>query len=61
MRWVTFKYQVVDNELQVRQGLIFRKRRYIRQERIQSIDLNAKLIQRLFNLVEVKVETAGGG
>lgn len=61
IKWITFRYQLVDNELQVRQGFLFRKRRYIRKERIQSIDINAKFIQRLFHLVELRIETAGGG
>ncbi|MDG5787538.1 PH domain-containing protein [Evansella sp. AB-P1] len=61
IRWATFEYQLLDNELQIKQGLIFKKHRYIRKERIQSIDINAKLIQRLFQLVEIRIETAGGG
>ncbi|TMW73539.1 PH domain-containing protein [Alteribacter natronophilus] len=59
--WLTFRYKLEDRELHVKHGLIFRKKRYIHQDRVQSIDLNAKLIQRMFNLVEVKIETAGGG
>ncbi len=61
IHWLTFRYQLDDQELHIKHGLIFRKKRYIHQDRVQSIDLNAKLIQRLFNLVEVKIETAGGG
>ncbi|MBU9711330.1 PH domain-containing protein [Evansella tamaricis] len=61
IKWVTFRYQLAEDELKIKQGLIFRKRRYIRKERIQSIDLNEKLLQRLFRLVEVRIETAGGG
>ncbi|MFA9556204.1 PH domain-containing protein [Evansella sp. AB-rgal1] len=61
IKWLTFKYRLVDNELQIKQGLIFRKNRYIRKERIQSIDINAKVIQRMFQLVELRIETAGGG
>ncbi|WP_096188688.1 PH domain-containing protein [Evansella halocellulosilytica] len=61
IRWWTFRYQLFDDEIKIKQGLIFRKKRYIRQDRIQSIDINAKLLQRIFGLVEVKIETAGGG
>lgn len=60
-KWWTFKYNLVASELNAKQGLIFRKNRYIRKERIQSIDINAKLLQRLFGLVELSIETAGGG
>ncbi|GEL08400.1 PH domain-containing protein [Salisediminibacterium halotolerans] len=61
INWWKFEYIVLPDELQVHQGLLFKKQRYIRKERVQSIDINAKLIQRLFGLVEVKIETAGGG
>ncbi|WP_416149768.1 PH domain-containing protein [Salipaludibacillus sp. HK11] len=59
--WWKFHYYLKHDELQIKQGLIFRKNRFIRKDRIQSIDINAKLIQRLFGLVEVRIETAGGG
>ncbi|AOM82856.1 PH domain-containing protein [Salisediminibacterium beveridgei] len=59
--WWKFEYTLFPEELQVKQGLIFRKNRFIRKERVQSIDLNAHLVQRLFGLVEVRIETAGGG
>lgn len=59
--WWKFEYSLFSEELRVRQGLIFRKNRFIRKERVQSIDLNAHLVQRLFGLVEVRIETAGGG
>ncbi|WP_218190749.1 PH domain-containing protein [Evansella clarkii] len=61
IKWWTFRYQLQEDELQVRQGLIFRKKRYIRKERVQSIDINANILQRLFELVELRIETAGGG
>ncbi|PYZ94566.1 hypothetical protein CR194_03260 [Salipaludibacillus keqinensis] len=59
--WWKFYYHLKEDELLIKQGLIFRKNRYIRKDRIQSIDINAKLVQRLFGLVEVRIETAGGG
>ncbi|QKS71146.1 PH domain-containing protein [Paenalkalicoccus suaedae] len=58
--WWRFLYIVHEEELQIKQGLFFTKNRYIRRERIQSIDINAKLLQRLFGLVELRIETAGG-
>lgn len=59
--WWKFEYSLFPQELRIRQGLIFRKNRFIRKERVQSIDFNAHLVQRLFGLVEVRIETAGGG
>ncbi|MCR6106637.1 PH domain-containing protein [Salipaludibacillus agaradhaerens] len=59
--WWKFYYNLQEEELLIKKGLIFRKNRFIRKERIQSIDINANIIQRLFRLVELRIETAGGG
>jgi putative membrane protein len=59
--WWRFKYYLKSDELEVKQGLIFRQNRFIRRDRVQSIDINAKVVQRIFGLVELKIETAGGG
>jgi putative membrane protein len=61
LRWLTFTYTVDGGELRIKQGVLIRKKRYIRQERIQSINFSQGIIQRLFGLVQVRIETAGGG
>jgi putative membrane protein len=61
LRWLTFTYTVDDGELRIKQGVLIRKKRYIRQERIQSINISQGIMQRLFGLVQVRIETAGGG
>ncbi|MGO4886956.1 PH domain-containing protein [Anaerobacillus sp. MEB173] len=61
LKWISFTYEVSHGELKIRQGIFVKKKRFIRQERIQSIDISAGIIQRLFKLVQVRVETAGGG
>ncbi|WP_088102144.1 PH domain-containing protein [Halalkalibacter urbisdiaboli] len=59
--WFTFRYQISDGELYVQKGIVVKKKRYIQKKRIQSIDISAGIVQRLFGLVRVKIETAGGG
>ncbi|WP_209122653.1 PH domain-containing protein [Alkalihalobacillus sp. BA299] len=59
--WLTFRYEWVEGELRVKEGVLIKKRRYIRIERVQSVDLSSGVIQRIFGLVSVKIETAGGG
>ncbi|WP_332630213.1 PH domain-containing protein [Halalkalibacter flavus] len=59
--WFTFKYRIVEGELYIQKGLLIKKKRYIQQKRVQSIDITAGVFQRLFGLVKVKIETAGGG
>ncbi len=59
--WFSFRYRIESGELYVQQGIFIKKKRYIQQKRVQSIDISAGLFQRLFGLVKVKIETAGGG
>jgi putative membrane protein len=58
--WQRYTFQVIDNELHLRQGIIFRKQRTIPRERIQAIDFVEGILHRVFGLVAVRVQTAGG-
>lgn len=60
LKWIRFTYKVEHGELKIESGIFFRKNRYIRFERIHSIDVSEGIIQRLFGLVKVSIETAGG-
>ena len=60
MKWWTFRYWMEENELKIEYGLFFKKKRYIPLERIQSINYKEGIVHRLFQLVQVSVETAGG-
>ncbi|MFC0470223.1 PH domain-containing protein [Halalkalibacter kiskunsagensis] len=59
--WLTFRYRINAGELYIQRGIFVKKKRYIQQQRVQSIDITAGLFQRLFGLVKLKIETAGGG
>ncbi len=59
--WIFYTYHVENKELRIHQGFIFRKKRFIPSERIQSIDFSQGVIQRPLGLVKVQIETAGGG
>ncbi len=59
--WMRYTYRVEGNELRIEYGIFVRKKRYIPLERIQSIDFSRGILQRMFGLVKVQVETAGGG
>jgi putative membrane protein len=58
--WLRFTYRVEDGELKIESGVFVRKNRYIRFERIHSIDVSQGIIQQLFGLVKISIETAGG-
>lgn len=61
VKWRKFTYRIEDDELRIEEGLINKKRRYIPIERIQSVNTSEGIIQQLFKLVKLQVETAGGG
>lgn len=61
LSWRRFTYRVEDGELRIEHGVLIRNRRFIPQERIHSIDLVESVLHRLFGVVNVRVETAGGG
>ncbi len=59
-RWLRFTYHLEGYELVVNEGLFVRKKITIPRNRVQSVDVTAGVIQRLFNLVSVQIRTAGG-
>ncbi len=61
LSWYRFTYRVEGGELRIEHGIFVKKKRYIPIEKIQTIDVSAGLIQRLFGLVKIQIETAGGG
>ncbi len=59
LSWLRYTYILVQDELRIEEGIFVRKKRYIPYERIQSIDFSEGILQRLFGLVKVQIETAG--
>ena len=59
LSWLRFTYRIEEGELRIESGFFVKKKRYIPFERIQSLDFSEGILQRLFGLVKVKVETAG--
>lgn len=61
VKWKRFVYWFEDEELRIEYGLFVKKKRYIPFERIQSLNYTEGIFHRPFNLVKVRVETAGSG
>lgn len=59
--WFRFVFYISEQELRLEYGVLVRKKRYIPFERIQTVQISAGVLQRMFGLVKVEVETAGGG
>lgn len=60
IRYLTFRYRYEEAELVIRSGLLFRRERHVPYTRIQNLDAVQGVLHRLFNVVEVKLQTGGG-
>jgi len=58
--WLKYNYQIEDNEFRLEYGVFIKKKRYVPIERIQTIHISEGVIQRIFRLVKLQIETAGG-
>ncbi|MGW9404393.1 PH domain-containing protein [Arthrobacter sp. NPDC055585] len=61
LSWWFTRYQVTDNHVRVRSGVLFRQHRQARLDRVQAIDINQPLLARLFGLGELRFEVADAG
>jgi len=60
VEYFTFQFRLSGNELQVREGIFFRRNRTVPANRIQNIDLVQNILHRLLGVAEVRIETASG-
>lgn len=60
-RYFSFRYRIEGHDLITEQGVLSRTQRHIPLDRIQEIRIDQGVIQRMFGVVEAKVETGGGG
>jgi putative membrane protein len=61
LSWRATTYEVAGGVFRLRWGVVQKNERAIPLDHIQSVDTVQGIIQRLFNVVEVRIETAGGG
>ena len=61
LSWRATTYGVVGGAFRLRQGVFQKNERTIPLEHVQSVDTVQGLVQRVFGVYEVRVETAGGG
>ena len=61
LSWRATTYEVFGGAFHLRRGVIQKNERTIPLEHVQSVDTVQGIIQRFFGIVEVRVETAGGG
>ncbi len=60
LSWIFFRYRYDAHTLEIRSGVFIKKRRTITRARVQTINIQSNIIQRMFGLLSVHIETAGG-
>lgn len=59
LRWYFFLYRYEDGLVHIRQGVLFKRERTIKRDRVQSMNTNANVMQQAFGLVTLQIKTAG--
>ncbi|ONI85758.1 hypothetical protein ALI22I_27745 [Saccharothrix sp. ALI-22-I] len=57
LRWITTRYRITTEQVEMHTGLFVRKRLAVPRDRIRTVDLTAKLGHRLFGLSAIRVGT----
>jgi membrane protein YdbS with pleckstrin-like domain len=57
LRWLTTRYRITSERVELRSGLLFRNARSVPRDRIRSVDVTAGPVHRLFRLSVVKIGT----
>ena len=60
LSWRMTRYRVTAEALELRHGVIVRRQRRARLDRLQAVDLVQPLVARIFGLARLKLEVAGG-
>lgn len=61
VRYARFRWRLEPDAVVVEEGLLVRKRRVIRRDRIQTVDLKRSVVHRALGVVEVRIEAVGAG
>jgi len=59
IRYWFFRYQITDDSILIREGVIKKTQLDIKFDRIQAINTKQNILDRAFDLVTVKIDTAG--
>lgn len=59
--WYLYKYSYDKGYFHIKRGLLFKKERSIKKERVQSVNVQTNILKRLLGVASVQVVTAGGG
>lgn len=57
LRWITTRYRLTGERIELRTGLLFRQHRSVPRDRVRTVDLTAKPLHRLVRLNVLRVGT----
>lgn len=60
LKWFFFRYDYDGDVLHIRSGIFVKKERFIKKERVQTVNYKANVVYRILELVTLQIETAGG-
>ncbi len=60
LRWRFMGFALVDDGIHFRSGILIKKHRHMRWDRVQSVEIEQKFLARLLKLGTVSVDSAGG-
>ncbi len=58
--WLRFTYSVQDGMVNIESGVFVRKNVWVSSDRVQSVDLTAGVLHRMFGILKLQIQTAGG-
>jgi putative membrane protein len=58
--WRTTRYRIDSEDLRLETGVLFRRSRRVRLDRLQAVDVVRPLVARALGLAELRLEVAGG-
>ncbi|MEK3882487.1 PH domain-containing protein [Paenibacillus sp. PL2-23] len=61
LSWRRFGFWLEEDRIVIRSGILFREEKTIYYSRIHSVNIEQPLIQRLLRVVQLQIETPGGG
>jgi putative membrane protein len=60
-KWYLYTYQYEEGYLHIKKGLLFKKERSIKRERVQTVNVRTNILLKLLGVASVQVKTAGSG
>jgi len=60
LSWAFYTYRYEEGYLHIKAGILLKKERSIKKERVQTVNIVRGILHRIFGLASVQVETAGG-